>query len=290
MQQRHQQTISRPAQVCGYGLFTNAEVKVNFLPAAENHGIVFQRTDLPGQPTVPALSDWIAPEERRTKLVRGEASVEMIEHAMAALAGLQIDNCLVQVNGPELPGCDGSSLPYAAALLDGEPVLQNALREVQIIRQFHQLELESAELEIKPATDALRIRYELDYGEGSVIPCQSAEFEITPEIFVTKIASARTFVLEQEIAYLRSRGYGQHVTAGDLLVYGPHGPVGSELRARNECARHKLLDCLGDLALCGCDVIGSVRACRSGHRHNHALARYVRSLKQSESGPVARVA
>ncbi|WP_339742331.1 UDP-3-O-acyl-N-acetylglucosamine deacetylase [uncultured Rubinisphaera sp.] len=281
-QDRDQQTISKSTSVQGFGLFTNADVTVTFLPAEENTGIVFERVDLPGHPQIPADIDYIAAEERRTKLVNDSASVEMIEHVMAALAGLQIDNCRIQVNSSELPGCDGSSLPYAVALIEGQPVSQSARRKTIVINKESAIEQGEAVVSIAPYFSGLRISYDLNYGSESCIPPQLADFTITPETFVTKIAPARTFVLEREIEYLRRQGYGEKVTTADLLVYGESGPIGNSLRAHNECARHKLLDCLGDLALCGCDVQGHIRAFRSGHRHNHQLARQLKQMIQTD--------
>lgn len=276
---RFQKTIKHVTKLQGFGLFTNADVTLQFCPAGENHGIVFQRTDLPGSPKIPADIDYLSPEERRTKLIRGEASVEMIEHVMAAMAGLQIDNCLIQLDAPELPGCDGSALPYVETLLDAQIVTQTAKREILQISEPLTLEQERAVVTIEPDYCGLRLSYDLNYGSDSVIPPQIADFTITPEIFATKIAPARTFVLEQEVDYLRSKGYGQKVTLEDLLVYGKQGPIGNSLRAVNECARHKLLDCLGDLLLCGCDVQGHVRCFRSGHKHNHQMARKLKQLR-----------
>ena len=287
MRQRQQQTIQSSSELRGYGLFTNAEVRVRFLPAGEHHGIVFQRVDLADKPLIPALVDFLAPEERRTKLVRGAASVEMTEHLLAAFAGLRIDNCLVQIDAPELPGCDGSALWYAEALLNAGIVAQSAPRDLLQIDQPELIEDATSVLHAEPGEPGLWLSYSLDYGSHSPIRPQSAEFQITPETFVAKIASARTFLLEQEIAYLRSRGYGQKVTLQDLLVFGPQGPIENALRAPNECARHKLLDCLGDLALAGCDIQGQIRAIRTGHRHNHELARRLCQAQRqaSANGP-----
>jgi len=280
---RYQKTIENVAELSGFGLFTNADVRLRFYPAAENHGIVFQRTDLPGSRRIPATIQYLAPEERRTKLVRDEASVEMTEHLMAALAGLQIDNCLIQIDAPELPGCDGSALPYVEALLDAKIVTQTVKRETFVIQHTQSLQQEQTTISLAPSASGLRLSYDLNYGNNSSIEPQVADFSITPEIFATKIAPARTFVLEQEVKYLRSKGYGQKVTLEDLLVYGEQGPVGNSLRAPNECARHKLLDCLGDLLLCGCDVQGHIRCFRSGHRQNHQLAKEIKRLKNRSS-------
>ncbi len=283
MTARFQKTIENVTELKGFGLFTNADVRLRFYPAGENHGIVFQRTDLPGSRRIPATIEYLSPEERRTKLVRGEASVEMTEHLMAALAGLQIDNCLVQIDAPELPGCDGSALPYVEALLDAKIVTQTLKRETYIIQQSQTLQQDQTAISLAPSDSGLRLSYDLNYGNRSPIEPQVAEFVITPEIFATKIAPARTFILEQEIGYLRSKGYGQKVTLEDLLVYGQQGPIRNSLRAPNECARHKLLDCLGDLLLCGCDVQGEIRCFRSGHRQNHQLEREIKRLKNQSA-------
>lgn len=284
MNDRLQRTIQKSTSLRGIGLFTNTDVTVTIQPAEENHGIVFQRIDLADCPLIPADIDFLAPEHRRTKLVCGDASVEMVEHAMAALAGLQVDNCLIQIDAPELPGCDGSALPYAEALWEAEPVSQSARRERLVIVEEDHIDDGEVVISMSPYFSGYRLSYELDYGTDSVIPPQLAELQLTPEAFLNNIASARTFVLEEEIAFLKSKGYGQKVTKSDLLVYGSDGPIGSELRAHNECARHKLLDCLGDLALCGCDIQGHIRAFRSGHRHNHQLARKLKQLRQIQAG------
>ncbi|MBL4884708.1 MAG: UDP-3-O-acyl-N-acetylglucosamine deacetylase, partial [Planctomycetaceae bacterium] len=191
---RCQRTIERVTELTGFGLFTNADVTLRFCPADENHGIVFQRTDLAGSPKIPANIDYIASEERRTKLQRGNASVEMVEHLMAAMNGLQIDNCLVQLDAAELPGCDGSALPYVEALLDANIVTQSAKRETIVIGETVTIEQEQAVITAGPAWSGLRISYDLNYGSDSPIPPQLADFTITPELFATKIASARTFV------------------------------------------------------------------------------------------------
>lgn len=293
MNQRPQQTIERVTELHGFGLFTNADVCLRFLPAGEHQGIVFERTDLAGSPRVPAHIHFLAAEDRRTRLVSGSASVEMTEHLLAACAGLQVDNCLIQINAPELPGCDGSALPYAEALLQAGIISQTAPRKCLHIQQSTTVDLTANQttgsanvtLTAGPCSEGLRFTYELDYGPESPIPAQSADFQITPEIFLREIAPARTFVLEQEIAWLRSKGYGQKVTFQDLLVYGINGPVENTLRASNECARHKLLDCLGDLFLCGCDLTGHIRAARSGHRHNHLLAKALYEQQKCLSEP-----
>lgn len=278
MQPRRQRTIARPAEFHGFGFLTGADVTLRFLPAAENHGIAFQRIDLPGTPPIPATLEYVVPRQRRTAISNGVASVELIEHVMAALAGLQIDNCLVQLNAPEAPGADGSSLDFVKTLLDADFTEQSALRDVLVIGDAYSVRGDDDRSEISAGPvfrRTLVVSYELDYGPRSPIKPQLLTFEFSAETFVTGLAYARTFILETEITALKSQGYGSRVTPADLLIFGTDGVIGNQLRAADECVRHKILDCIGDFALLGCDVHGHFRAYRSGHNLNHAICRMV---------------
>lgn len=279
MYYRSQRTLSRPAEVAGIGFLTGADVKLQFLPALPDFGIAFQRTDRLMAPQIPALVEYTVPRQRRTAIERCGVAVEMIEHVMAALAGLQIDNCLVQLNAPEPPGCDGSSQAFVEQLLNAGIADQGVPRHCLTATHKVCTRSEDGAQSIvggPAATAGLTIHYTLDYGDESPIPTQSACFEITPESFVNHIAFARTFVLETEAHALRAQGYGKRTTARDLLIFGRDGVIDNQLRAPDECARHKILDCIGDLALAGCDVHGDVDAYRSGHRLN---AEFVRRLQ-----------
>ncbi|MDX1965938.1 MAG: UDP-3-O-acyl-N-acetylglucosamine deacetylase [Planctomycetaceae bacterium] len=278
MHSRLQRTLARPAVVRGFGFLTGADITLTLLPAPENSGIAFQRVDLAGSEPIPALLAYVVPRQRRTAISHAGATVEMVEHVMAALAGLQIDNCLVQLDGPEPPGGDGSSLHIVQALLEAEIIEQSATREVLVVSQDAHVgePAQGYEVSAKPILRrSLVISYELDYGPRSPIRPQLLTFEFTPETFVTNLAFARTFVLEAEAAALKAQGYGTRVTYEDLLIFGAEGVIGNELRCRDECVRHKILDCLGDFALLGCDIHGHFRAYRSGHSLNHAICRAV---------------
>ena len=278
MSPRRQRTIARPAEFHGFGFLTGADVTLCFLPANENTGVHFQRVDLPGTPPIPATLDFVAPRQRRTAISNGDATVELIEHVMAALAGLQIDNCLVQVNAPEAPGADGSCLGFVQALLDAGIVEQSAPREVLVICDSSTARGDDDRSEISAGPvfrRTLVISYELDYGPRSPIKPQLLTFEFSPESFVANLAFARTFILESEIAALQSQGYGSRVTPADLLIFGSAGVIGNRLRSADECVRHKILDCIGDFALLGRDIHGHFRAYRSGHSLNHDICRLV---------------
>ena len=281
MSVRRQRTIARPATVSGNGYLSGAGISLRFLPADDDFGIAFQRVDLPDTSPIPARLDYVVPRQRRTAISRQGATVEMVEHVMAALAGLQIDNCLVQLDGPEPPGCDGSSLDFVRALLDAGIVDQAAPKPLLVITQDAKVRGERDDSEISASPVARRtlvITFELDYGQRSPIRPQQLTFEFSPELFVTNLAFARTFVLEAEAEMLRKQGYGTKVTEKDLLIFGPQGVIGNSLRTVDECVRHKVLDCIGDFALLGCDVHGHFRAYRSGHALNHAICRQVAAL------------
>ncbi|MBM82976.1 MAG: UDP-3-O-[3-hydroxymyristoyl] N-acetylglucosamine deacetylase [Planctomycetaceae bacterium] len=286
MNERNQRTIRRPIQFSGVTIFTNHEIHVRLLPADENTGIRFQRRDLPYLKPIPARIENAVFRHRRTAIEAGGASVEMIEHVMAALAGLQIDNCLVQLDGPEMPGLDGSCLALVDGILAAGIVEQSTKAARLSIQQAVDVADDSASIQIEPPRDSdakTTIGYSLDYGEESPIAAGSLEMEITPQTFADEIAAARTFVLESEVNAMRAHGYGKLLTSRDLLVFGPNGVIDNKLRWSDECIRHKILDCIGDLALIGCELHGKVTASQSGHALNRELVRAIQSSHSEAS-------
>lgn len=275
MPSRLQRTLVRPAQVSGWGLFSGADVTLRFLPAPEHHGLAFQRLDLPEQPRVPALVRYVQPGLRRTLLAREAAQVQTVEHVLAALAGLQIDNCLIQLTASEPPHGDGSADEFVAALLEAGTREQSAPRHVYAIDRTELVTLpgSAGSILVSPsADDRLDISYDLDY-PGTAIGRQSCGVSLSPTTFVSLLSYARTFVLESEAAGLQAQGLGLRATTEHLLVFGPDGAIENAPRDDNECARHKALDCVGDFALLGCDLIGSIHCRQSGHALNHELIR-----------------
>jgi UDP-3-O-[3-hydroxymyristoyl] N-acetylglucosamine deacetylase/3-hydroxyacyl-[acyl-carrier-protein] dehydratase len=269
---RRQQTLARDARVHGIGFLTEADVSVRFVPAADDAGIVFQRVDLPGAPVIPARVCNVVPRQRRTAIRSGDATVEMVEHVMAALAGLQIDNCTVEINAGETPGCDGSSIAFVDALQDAGIIEQTRPRRRLVIDRPIAMRDGKAAVVAHPSEfDGLSLAYHLDYAPP--IGRQSRFFESTPQRFVDEIAPSRTFLLEPEADALRQSGLGQRLSESDLLVFDANGPINNSLRFPDECVRHKILDMLGDLALAGLEIVGSVVAQRSGHQLNAALVR-----------------
>jgi UDP-3-O-[3-hydroxymyristoyl] N-acetylglucosamine deacetylase len=266
---RQQATISHPVSVSGFGFWSGANVRVEFRPAPVNSGIAFVRRDLPGKPKVEALLRNRIPGPRRTTLSQGGVQIEMVEHLMAALAGLQIDNCEIHLDGAEIPGLDGSSAPFVAALLQTQRVPQATLRAVLTIEAPIRLESGESWIEARPTNvPVTRVNYYLDYPNAPAIGSQQFSLEISPSSFTRELAPARTFLLDSEAAQLQQQGLGQRVSFSDVLVFNEQGPIRNELRYTDECVRHKMLDIVGDFALSGRDWIGEISASRSGHELN----------------------
>jgi UDP-3-O-acyl N-acetylglucosamine deacetylase len=271
---RFQQTIARSSEVAGIGYLTGADVRLRFVPAPEDTGVVFVRTDLGRDVRIPARVDMVTGTERRTTLGKPPASVGLVEHVLAALSGLHIDNCYVEVNAPEPPGLDGSARGFVDALRKAGIELQRAPRGAISVASSLVLHSERATLALHPAEERrLRISYLLDYGVFSPIVRQIHTESILPQDFTDHLAPCRTFLLEEEALELKRRGLGKRTDVKDLLVFGKSGPIDNRLRFGNEPARHKVLDIVGDTSLLGYDIHGHIVAYRAGHAMNVELVR-----------------
>jgi len=271
---RKQRTIGRPAGIAGFGYWSGRDVRLEFRPADPSAGIVFVRRDLEGRPRIPAGIRHRVEIARRTTLQCDGAGVEMVEHALAALAGLAIDNCEIWLDAPELPGLDGSAEPFVEVLDAAGIVEQAAWRPRRVVRETIRLGDEQSWIEARPlASPAPVLSYELDYGPHGPIGRQTLQVVLTPQSFRAELAASRTFLLKSEAEGMRAQGMGRRTTARDLLVFGDDGPIDNRQRFPDECVRHKLADMVGDLALAGCDLVGHFHAYRSGHRLNAELVR-----------------
>ena len=269
-----QRTISSTVAVEGFGYWGGRDVRLEFRPAEVNTGVVFVRNDVHPPVRIPATIENRIETPRRTSLRRAGKSVEMVEHVMAALAGLEVHNCEVWVNQAEMPGLDGSAQAIVDALDRAGVVQQNAARPQLIVREITRLGDESAWIEAAPWDgNGLAVKYRLDYGTNNAIGSQMLQLTVTPETFRRDLAPSRTFMFKEEADGLLARGLGTRATPSDLLVFDEHGPIDNELRYRDECVRHKILDLVGDLALAGCHLVGRIIAHRSGHRLNAELVR-----------------
>ncbi len=280
---RNQRTIAARATVEGFGYWEGRDVRLEFHPAEPDAGIVFVRRDLAGRPRIAAHVANRMETPRRTTIRVGDARVEMIEHVMAALAGLEIDNCEVWTDQAEMPGCDGSSEPFVRALDAVGIVSQDARRTSRVLSAPTRLGDAASWVEARPSRDTTTVlHYQLDYGGQGTIGQQTFELALTPESFRREVAPCRTFLLKAEADWLLSQGLARRVTGRDLLVFGDQGPIDNTLRFPDECVRHKVLDLIGDLALAGCDWTGRFNAYRSGHRLNADLVRTLLARNEQE--------
>lgn len=302
-----QHTIKQAASVSGVGLHTGVVANLTFLPAAPNHGIKFQRVDLPEQPIIEADADLVTDLARGTTLEKEGVKVSTVEHVLAALVGTQVDNVLIQLDGPEIPIMDGSSMPFIEKLEEVGFEEQNALRNFFEITEsvFYKDEARDVEIAALPLDD-YRLTVMVDYN-SPVLGSQHASLTDIAK-FKTDIASCRTFCFLHEIETLYKQNL---IRGGDLsnaivivdrvvdeeelqylagLFHKPRIEVRAtgflnnlELRYKNEPARHKLLDLVGDLALAGRPLKAQILAARPGHAANVAFAKKLKKLMREET-------
>jgi len=273
-----QRTIKDPVTMKGVGLQTGSPVSMVLKSAPAGSGINFIRTDLPNRPLLNINSislDTSGFPERRTTLAIGPIEIQTIEHLMAALSGLSIDNISIELDADELPGMDGSAKDFAAAIRKAGIVEQAEARRTLEIKEPVWCREGDSLIAAFPG-DNFKISYTLSYPSPS-IGTEYLSLIITQDIFETQIAPARTFCLEEEAVELVKRGLGKGANYDNTLVMGGSGPVKTALRFSDEPVRHKVLDLIGDLYLLGVPVKGHVVAIKSGHKLNMEL---VKKLKK----------
>jgi UDP-3-O-[3-hydroxymyristoyl] N-acetylglucosamine deacetylase/3-hydroxyacyl-[acyl-carrier-protein] dehydratase len=268
-----QQTLRDPVRLAGVGLHSGNRVNLAFLPAAPNSGIRFRRTDLAGQPEIPARLENVTETNRSTTLVRDSAKVQTVEHVLAALAGLGIDNAIVELDAPEPPIMDGSARDYTRVLDEAGVTPQGEPREVCTVMEAVELSAGEAFMSIFPH-DRLRISCTSADRRGQYT--QFFTVEITPETWRRELAVARTFCFFDELEFLIKNGLIKGGSLENAVVIRDDAVLTNEpLRFPDEFVRHKILDILGDLYLLGRPLIGHVVAIRPGHATNCELARQI---------------
>jgi UDP-3-O-[3-hydroxymyristoyl] N-acetylglucosamine deacetylase/3-hydroxyacyl-[acyl-carrier-protein] dehydratase len=303
-----QKTIKSEISVAGVGLHTGANVTLTFCPAPDNHGFKFQRIDLPGQPIVDADCDNVTDTARGTTITQNGASVSTVEHVMAALVGMDLDNVLLKLDGPETPIMDGSSIKFIEALEEVGIASQETDREYFTIPHNITYTEEDRKVEIVAMPlDDYRFTCMIDYN-SPVLGSQHAGISSIAE-FKKEIASCRTFCFLHELEYQLQNNLikggdlnnaivivDKEVTKEELehlakifnrsaIEVAPQGILNNmELRYQNEPARHKLLDMIGDLALVGVHLKGHIMAARPGHAANVAFAKKIKAAIKKEKG------
>ena len=293
-----QKTLKTSIHCTGTGLHSGAKVSMTLNPAPAGSGIVFRRTDLPK-----AIADiralWSNVVDTRLCTALGNEDgvrVSTIEHLMAALYGGQVDNAIIEINGPEVPIMDGSAQPFVFLIECAGVVEQDEPRRaVQILRPVSIAEGKRS-VTLAPASD-FAVEFEFDFENGAL---SSQEFFMTvdPATFRTEVSRARTFGFAEEVARLRAAGLARGGSLDNAVVIGDGRVLNKDgLRFQDEFVRHKVLDCVGDLYLAGAPILGTVRCIRSGHRHNNIALRALfeqrdawRSIDMPVVEPVRRVA
>jgi len=250
---RLQKTIEQPVHIAGVGINTGEDANVWLKPGPVGSGVVFIRTDLPGKPEIPATHDNVASRLRRTALQKGDpqaggAEIQLVEHALAALHGMHIDNAVVEIDGPEMPVGDGSANIYVDAIEEAGIVEQDRPRREVVITEPISISAKDASIVALPSEDGMRVS-------------------------------------EKDIEELRSRGMGKGATYQNTLVFGPEGIVQNTLRFDDEPCRHKILDIIGDLSLAGVDINAHIIGIKSGHALNVRLAERIRRILLERAAP-----
>ncbi len=251
-------------------------------PAEAGHGIVFQRTDLPKKPLIPARLDYVKATPRCTILGHGDIEVQTVEHFLSAMSALGIDNLLVQLSGPEVPIGDGSALPFIELVQPAKKRDVKTQKKYATVRSPVYFSKNDVSLIALPS-DEFRISYTLHYPQSSFIGSQFYSFTFGEAQFVQEIAPSRTFCLYAEIAALleqgaiRGGGLESAVVIKDEKVANPEG-----LRFPDEMVRHKILDLIGDLYLLGNPLLAHIIAIRSGHAANIEFARCLQTHMNDE--------
>ncbi len=273
--QTYQHTLSQPVGFSGVGLHSGIPSTARILPAAPDTGIVFRRVDLGVD--IPASVENVVETSYATVIASRGARVSTIEHFLAALYAMEIDNAVVEVDGPELPILDGSALEVARALYERGPVRQPARRKFLRVWENAKIRRNGSMVTLAPSED-FELLVTVDF-PGTAIGRQWAKFTLDAESFLREIAPARTFVLREQIDALRAAGLAKGGSLDNaIVVEGDIVHNNEGLRFKNEFARHKLLDLIGDIALLRLPVRGSFVAVRPGHTVNRDLTAHLASL------------
>ena len=265
-------TVRRDAQLSGVGMHTGGESSVTFRAAEPGAGVCFRRVDLPGAPEIAARLTSVTGVERRTTLGAGKAEVHTVEHVLAAVAGLGIDDLIIDITGPEPPILDGSFQPFVRALEEAGIVDHGGeVIEYTVSDAFHCSEGESLYL-VGPSKAGLHLDVSIDFPHP-LIGRQACGLDLTPGTFAAELAAARTFGFMHEVEALRAKGLIAGGSVANAVVLDETGVVGTTLRWPDEFVRHKAGDLVGDLALVGGRLRAQIVATKPSHKGNVALGR-----------------
>lgn len=274
-----QRTIAETVSYSGIGLHTGSLTTVTFKPAPADTGIVFCRTDVDASPVIPALVDNVVDVSRGTTIGMGKVKIHTIEHAMASLAGLGIDNIYIEVDADEIPVGDGSALPVLNTLLKAGVVELDSEKQYITVDHPVYYRKDDVTLSILPS-DELRITMTIAYDHPTV-GTQYASFTITEDTFKTDLAPARTFCFLREVKMLQDAGLIRGGSLESAVVIGDDGILNDTLRFPDEFVRHKILDLLGDTYLLGYPLKGHIIGAKCGHEKNVNFSKQIQKVYAS---------
>lgn len=281
-----QRTINKVVEFSGNGLFTGENVSIRLNPDGVNTGIKFIRTDLPNHPIIPASVRFLSNHARRIMLKKDMVEVQSIEHLMAALAGMGIDNLSIELDGCEIPAGDGSSKIFAGLIKDAGITEQDEPKKTFVVIQPITVRKGEASISALPYDKGFLLSYVLDFN-GTFLHNQCYNIELNEANFGEEIAPARTFILSKSIEEFRKLGLGKGVTDDNSLVVHEDGRITkplsmtpAQLRFPDECIRHKVLDLIGDLYLTNVTLRGHIIAFKSGHTLNTLMAEKIAKVVQ----------
>lgn len=277
-----QKSVKKKVSAQGIGLFTGKKGEISLCPAPPNHGIVFQRVDLPGKPRIPALLDYIQAMTRCTALAQKGCLIQTVEHLLAALYGCGVDNLLVEVSGNEVPVFDGSAAHFVDLIQEAgveEFSEEKAIGTLEVPQFFSQ---EDVQLIALP-DEHFRVSYALHYPQAEMLCSQFYSAVITEEHFIREIAPCRTFSVYEEVEPFIKAGLIKGGSLDNAVVIKENKVINPEgTRFRDEMVRHKILDLLGDFSILGCSLKMHIIAIRSGHASNIAFAKSLQKLLKVE--------
>jgi len=275
MQQTYQQTLAAPVSYSGIGLHSGKNVNMCMLPAEVDTGIVFVRTDLPDKPEISAKPANVSSTLKATTLSENGAEVFTVEHLMAALSMLGIDNCRIEMDSPEPPVTDGSSGVFADLILAAGRKIQDEPRKVYVLDRAFAVHQGDRYICVLPY-DGYRISF-TSINPHPLLGTQYYDIELTEEKFLKEIATARTVAFMHEVEQMKKMGLGLGGNTDNVVVFDNTGIL-SETRFDNELIRHKILDVIGDLYLLG-HIKAHIVAVKTGHAFNAELARQIENYR-----------
>lgn len=270
---KHQRSLKSSASLDGTGLFTGMKAEIKLRPAPEGTGIVFQRMDLPDKPFLPARVEYVRETPRCTILGSDKVQVQTVEHILSAIKAYDLDNVIIEIDGPEIPSCDGSSMPFVDLIERAGVISQGATKKIHHLEAPVFWSKGDVHLVALPSEE-FRISYTLSYPNSDLLKSQFFTVHVNEQVYKEEIAPARTFSLYEEVVPLIEKGNikggrldNAVIIKGDSIL-NPEG-----VRYRDEMVRHKILDLLGDLSLVGQSFIAHIIAIRSGHFSNTSFAK-----------------